>query len=228
MPHHLAIKTALSTPRMGTYVAATTQVPSLPGAVALYTWNAQVSAAFMHLLHLCEVVIRNAVSEALSASYGPRWPWDNGFLLSLPHPANSKGLRLRDTVTAAAAKAEFARLPGSLASTDKAIAEMSFAFWEAMFTQRHDAGLWAARILTLFPNAPSRFTFYQLRSRIYGHLRTLRKLRNRIAHHEPIFARPLGKEFLMIDELIRFRCIRTADWMMRTQEVQRLLRMRPA
>lgn len=38
-----------------------------PAALALYVWNAEVSGAFMAPLHICEVVIRNAVSDALAA-----------------------------------------------------------------------------------------------------------------------------------------------------------------
>jgi len=65
-----AIKEALSAARLGTYEAATTAVPMLPGALALYAWNAQISAAMLAPLHLCEVVMRNAVSDALVAIYG--------------------------------------------------------------------------------------------------------------------------------------------------------------
>jgi hypothetical protein len=36
-------------------------------------------------------------------------------------------------------------------------------------------------------------TWFQLRSRIYGDLQVIRKLRDRIAHHEPIFTRNLRR-----------------------------------
>lgn len=67
---HQAIKLALSVPRMGTYEAATNVTPALTGAIALYTWNAQLSAALMYPLHVCEVAVRNAVSEAITQVYG--------------------------------------------------------------------------------------------------------------------------------------------------------------
>lgn len=44
------------------------------GALALYAWNAQVSAALMAPLHLCEVVVRNAAADAIAAVYGVNWP----------------------------------------------------------------------------------------------------------------------------------------------------------
>jgi len=48
-----------------------------PAALALYEWNAQISGAFMAPLHICEVVIRNAVSDALTDVRNTRsrpWP----------------------------------------------------------------------------------------------------------------------------------------------------------
>lgn len=105
MPSYLAIQASLSIPRMGTYTIATQRVPHAHGAIALYSWNAQISAAFIYPLHMCEVVIRNAVSEALTVAHGPRWPWDQGFLLSLPQPAGQHLFRPRDAVMSTADKA---------------------------------------------------------------------------------------------------------------------------
>ena len=86
IPPDQAIKAALSAARIATYEAATTTLPPLPGALALYAWNAQVSAAMLAPLHLCEVVIRNAVSDAITAIYGANWPWSITFVTSLPNP----------------------------------------------------------------------------------------------------------------------------------------------
>ena len=71
-----AVINSLSPSRIGTYeraVIATGDVSA--AALTLYDWNAQISGAFMTPLHLCEVVMRNAVSEALTTVYGDRWPW---------------------------------------------------------------------------------------------------------------------------------------------------------
>ena len=35
-------------------------------------------------ISVCEVVIRNAVDEALTALHGTNWPSDHGFYLTLP------------------------------------------------------------------------------------------------------------------------------------------------
>jgi hypothetical protein len=74
---------ALSASRLSKYYAAR---PAALDALELYAWNAHVSASLMVPAHFAEVVTRNAVSDALTAIYGPRWPWDRGFELSLPNP----------------------------------------------------------------------------------------------------------------------------------------------
>lgn len=85
------VKAALSAARVGTYEAAAGIIDAATGladpnstkALDLYSWNALVSGALLMPLHICEVVVRNAVSEALEAVYGARWPWNTRFELSL-------------------------------------------------------------------------------------------------------------------------------------------------
>lgn len=88
-PHQAQlINWALSAPRMATYEQAiVAEADYLPvAALELYDWNAQVSGAFMAPLHICEVVMRNTVSDALTAVYGARWPSSPVFETSLPAP----------------------------------------------------------------------------------------------------------------------------------------------
>lgn len=63
-----SIKASLSAARVGTYeayVGGHAGVDQTKKALNLYMWNAQVSAAFLVPLHICEVVTRNALSEVL-------------------------------------------------------------------------------------------------------------------------------------------------------------------
>lgn len=183
-----------------------------PAALALYDWNAQVSGAFMAPLHICEVVIRNAVSDALSAVYGERWPWETVFETSLPSqrrgysPRTDLQLNRREQTT-----------------TGKVIPELKFVFWQRMFTNRYDVRLWDVHLRRVLPNLDPTKTVVQLRQEIYADLEHVRRLRNRIAHHEPIFRRDLGDDLDKITALIRFRCELTADWMMQGQRVTEYL-----
>ena len=86
-----AIKNALSAARMSTYetaieTAIETVTDNALATLELYAWNAQVSGALLTPLHICEVVVRNTVSDVLKATYGERWAWSASFERSLPDP----------------------------------------------------------------------------------------------------------------------------------------------
>lgn len=227
MSPDLARQATLSIPRMDTYLSACAgRASPLGSAIELYTWNSEVSAAFMHPLHFCEVVIRNAVSDALATTYGAQWPWEKGFLLSLPNPSSKNAFKPREALIKARNKA-LASAGGGNPSTGKVIAEMNFAFWESMFTKRNDPSLWQNQLLGLFPNAPSSTPYYVLRGGIYTSLYNIRMLRNRIAHHEPIFSRNLEKDYMDVLSLIGYRCKHTAELVDQVQLVKALLARKP-
>ncbi|WP_407319689.1 hypothetical protein UQW22_04510 [Isoptericola halotolerans] len=51
-----------------------------------------------------------------------------------------------------------------------------------------------------------------LRGRVDGDLEAIRKLRNRMAHHEPVFARNLSSDLLRMYELVDVRSPETGAW----------------
>jgi hypothetical protein len=207
----------LSEARMGTYVAAVRgSQDSDTSALALYAWNAQVSAALLVPLHICEVVLRNAVSEAIEAIYGSRWPWSTGFEQSLPAP--SSGYSPRQDLLRARSHAP---------TTGKVIPELKFIFWQRMFTERHDRRLWNLDLIRVLVNLDNRKTIRESRQEIYADLEGARVLRNRIAHHEPIFARNLSKDFESLVMLIGLRSTVAAAWMLDHQQASALIASRP-
>lgn len=111
--------------------------------------------------------------------------------------------------------------------TGKVVAELKFVFWQKMFTQRFDARLWDGRIISLFPNTAVAVEA-GLRSRIYSDLEVIRKLRNRMAHHEPIFARNLNAELDQILDLIQLRSAEVSAWVRANESVSRVLLTKPA
>jgi hypothetical protein len=211
-----AIKATLSTPRIETYEAATPDDPTLSSALALYAWNAQVSAALLAPLHICEVSIRNAISEAIVAAHGPQWPWSAGFVRSLPNP-----------LVGYSARSDLLSSRVNKTTTGQVIADLKFVFWQTMFTSRFDARLWTHHLRTVLPHADEHKTTAQIRSMVYSELEQIRKLRNRIAHHEPIFQRNLATDFQKIHDLIATRCPITAAWMLQNQGAQALILNKP-
>lgn len=204
----------LSTARMSTYMKATGHDTAL--ALELYVWNARISSALMIPSHFAEVSTRNAAHDALTDKYGSDWPWNASFERSLPHGAPRKYSPNTDLVSTRR----------SLDSTGKVIAELKFAFWENLFTSRHDKRLWKTHINELFPAAATDAA--TLRNRIRQDLEDIRKLRNRIAHHEPIFTRDLASSLNKMMDLIRLRSDETAVLVESIEEATLLLAIRPA
>jgi hypothetical protein len=137
------VRNALSTARMGTYeVLATAAGRDLEGALALYAWNAQVSGALLPPLHICEVVVRNAVADALEALYGARWPWSATFERSLPKTKGPVYSTLDDLL----------KTRQRFRTTGQVIAELKFAFWGTLFTGRHDTRIWDPHLRRVLPN----------------------------------------------------------------------------
>ncbi|WP_199190818.1 hypothetical protein [Photobacterium sp. NCIMB 13483] len=213
------IKETLSAARIGTYETAiglNGNPLSTEHALKLYGWNAQVSAAFFSPLHLCEVVIRNAVASALEAKYGDRWPWSPSFEGSLPNP--NKGYNPRKDLINSRKR---------MLTTGKVIPELNFVFWQKMLTSRFDSRLWDSHLHQVFPNHVAGTSVSVLRCRLHNDLEQVRKLRNRIAHHEPIIARNLDDDFEKISSLIEVRCLPTSNWMMKNQFVTPLMSLKP-
>jgi hypothetical protein len=212
-----AIKTAISPARIATYETAigTANVDEL-AALHLYAWNAQVSGALLTPLHLCEVVIRNAVAAALESVYGTQWPWATVFERSLPDPRIGYSPR-RDLMNARR----------STQATGKVIPELKFVFWQKMFTQRYDERLWIPYLTSVLPNMDVAKTITERRTMIYQYLDQIRYLRNRIAHHEPIFNRALADDYHKIIELVRFRCEITAFWLSDNQTALETIAKKP-
>lgn len=208
-----AILAALSSPRLSTYLAVTDW--DLGRALQLYGWNARVSAALMLPAHFAEVTTRNAVDDALTEVYGPTWPWEPSLERSLPNPSKAYSPRKDLQLTR-----------HRHTTTGKVIAELKFVFWQTMFTARHDTRIWNHQILTLFPGATNAESA-DLRGRIYGDLEAIRLLRNRLAHHEPIFTRDLTDDLAKILDLVALRSSDAASWVRAMEKATSLLTERP-
>jgi hypothetical protein len=211
-----AVRKALSPARMARFETAVSATPPSQSAQDLYAWNALTSGAFLMPLHICEIVTRNAVSEVLEARYGSQWPWSAGFERSLPDPNKGYNPR-RDLANARKHRIE----------TSSVIPELNFYFWQSMFTGRHDARLWSNSLSKAFPELQSQQTVQQSRRQIFENLEQIRRLRNRVAHHEPILGRDLMKDYERIRSMISIRCPLTAQWMTEHQEAVRLIHSRP-
>lgn len=203
----------LSAPRFATYLAE--KNGDKEAALELYLWNLRLSSAFFVPLQICEVSVRNSIVAAIEKSYGANWPWERGFEISLRNPPTGYSPR-RDLLGLR-----------SLPTSGKIVAELKFIFWEKMFTHGHDGAIWNAHFRTVFPHTDPAKSVQILRKEGNDTLFAIRDLRNRIAHHEPIFRRPIQQEYDRIRSVILWTDPVAADWVDKVQTVSDLIAQRP-
>jgi hypothetical protein len=161
----------LSAPRLAPYVAAC--AGDLGRGVALYRWNASVSAALWEIMGHGEIILRNAIHDALSERHrrdrAPGEWFDDA---------------RRELEPRALADVAVARHRASRTTPDpppgKVVAELSFGFWRYLLARRYTPTLWPA-IRHSFPHLPRGG-----RNDLENAVIRLHLLRNRIAHHEPL------------------------------------------
>ncbi|MCO5969374.1 hypothetical protein [Actinoallomurus soli] len=127
------------------------------------------------VLQYVEVGLRNAVHLNLCEKYG-RDEWWEARGLSLHHVTQDMIVAVTD---------KLARIkPGW--SADDVVAKLPFGFWIALFGRSHEHVLWYRGLRSAVPG-------YRLRRRdpLHRELDLLRTLRNRVAHHQPIYHRHL-------------------------------------
>ena len=217
----IALKSALSAARINTYeIAAGITGNEDLSWLNLYLWNAQISGEFLTPLHICEVVIRNAVADAIEQQYGNQWPWSKTFQTSLPSSSFLKVYNPQKNLCDVSKKQ---------VTVGKVIPKLNFMFWQKMFTKRHDVRLWNKYLLNVMPGCDKAQSIKNLRQSNFQDIDTVRELRNRIAHHEPIFKRDLANDYNTIIRLITYRSQETADWIFLNHygRIQEILNKKP-
>lgn len=212
------LETSFSRERLATYRRAARQ--DREKAARLYVWNAGVSAAFYGPLQGLEVTLRNAMHRKLADRYGEAW-YDN----------SSMGLDRGTLERIGGARTELAR-DGHRDDPHRIVAALSFGFWVSLLGPggRLGDGRRANYEMTLWrPALRGTFVHRAALNRRQAHrpLNALRKLRNRIAHHEPIFARDLTRDHDRILEVAGWISPVTRAWIEHHSRVPAILGIAP-
>lgn len=181
----------LSAERLGPYRVACGG--DLAAALALYEWNAEVSGALGTTLGHLEVLLRNAMHDALTtwstARHGePRWYLDPGGLLTADAARDVDTARRRAT------------RDGRPETSGRVVAELTFGFWRYLVASRYERTLWLDCLRQAFPELRGR----GMRRDVSNAVRDLHLARNRMAHHEPMFNRSIND--------LRTEALRVAGW----------------
>lgn len=174
----------LSRPRLDVYRVAAHRDDS--AALALYEWNAQLSAALGHDLAHLEVGLRNAYDRALTEHLDLPHHWtscgDQVFAPVLRVRKRGNGGKVTVDVNArprASLERAIREAGGSRAPAGKVIAQLTFGFWRYLTSTAHEITLWRPALHHAFPVGTSRTS-------VDSPVGRLHELRNRVAHHEPL------------------------------------------
>ncbi|MCK5385267.1 MAG: Abi family protein [Alphaproteobacteria bacterium] len=200
------LEKSLSCDRLNTYTQETNH--NKENALNLYLWNSETSAAFYPPLQCLEIALRNSIHYELSQIYSAQDWYDHIQL-------NNIGQRKIDIAKNTIRQRRSAIDPPHM------VAELSFGFWLSLLNRRYHQKLWISGLHKAFPHA------HMKRSKILYTLNHLRILRNRIAHHEPIFKRHLEQDYTSIITSIGWICHDTARWTKHHHIVDNILSRKP-
>jgi hypothetical protein len=149
-------------------------------AVALYNWNAEVSAAFLEVLYHLEILFRNAIDQQFPTS-----ATDSQLTILKPDVWLCDSTVLtdesREKVNDAIRRLQREK---KRPTRGRVIASLSFGFWQALFSGVYE-GLWRTKLAGAFPNGNGK------RRQVANLSGPILHFRNRIAHHEAIFSSDL-------------------------------------
>ena len=211
------LESTLSPQRLSTYVRAVPEHDK-EQALRLYIWNIALSSAFYGMLQGLEVTMRNTMHKQLAATYGSAW-YDNS-LIGL----DDGGMKRIRT-----AKSRLARSGRKRISPAQVVAGLSFGFWVSLLGHggriaelnrraNYEMTIWRPALRQAFPTARA-----LTRKRAHAALDELRILRNRIAHHEPIFNRQHKVDYQLILTVTGWISPTTSEWLDHHNRVHMLL-----
>lgn len=146
-------------------------------AMTLYRKNLQLTQEMFTLISCFEVALRNAIDRECKAHLGADWLRDS---IRTGGVFDHSDFRLTEKAIREAVNGL------NPYSHNKVVAELGFGFWRFLFAQKQYRAT-GQILLRIFPSKPtSTPTLTYNHTYIFNELAKLNKMRNRMAHHEPI------------------------------------------
>ena len=142
-------------------------------AITHYKSNILISESFYPLLAVLEVGLRNSIDYQLTKRFNDREWYDNKDFVKIANRFQIDRISQART-NIYTEKKEIT--PGRI------ISELSFGFWTSLFDTKFEMTLWK-NLRLAFPNCPKNI---RKRKTMSSKFNGIRKLRNRIFHHEAI------------------------------------------
>ncbi len=156
-------------------------------SVQRYLWNIALSESLYPAVQGVEIGLRNTLDHAIALEYGDDWLFGGSILFPREQEAvRQLAKRLGST--------------GSGTSRHACLGGLGFGFWTALLSRSYDGVLWPDLMPAAFPLVPRRI---RSRTELSKRANGVRKLRNRVSHHEPIWHwHDLGTQHRATAELI--------------------------
>lgn len=214
--HHSlrSIEAVLQRQRLERYIAAAGS-RERDALFRFYLWNCALSEAFYLPLQFAEVACRNAIHRALLEKLGEQW-FQNTTLMNLL--SDRYKAELRKCISEERAD------HGVLMTAHHVCSALTFGFWEHLTTKRFGRLIWQMGVSRYFTNAPPRTELVSLHDLI----ESVRRWRNRIAHHKAVFDKGPSRKHQDLLLLLRWVSPETADWVGSISRVQRVIDVKPA
>lgn len=188
------LETALSLDRLTKYVRLAEG--NKEKTLELYTYNTRLSESLYTPIQGLEVCVRNAVGERMRGAFGDDW-YEAG-KAPLQYPLTAMIDKAKDNLDT----------KHKIHGHGGMVSELNFGFWVTILSPRYDDPLWRSTLRHAFPHRPKG----QERKQVHNALNSIRRLRNRVAHHEPILHRDLEGDHNLIQKIIGWTCADTAEW----------------
>ena len=187
-----ALERSLSRERLTYYLGEC--AGDLECALRMYELNTRISAAFYVPLQGLEVLVRNDMNMQMQAAFGADW-------------LDLSAVRLQQTQIDDIKKT-IAKSDHDEPTNGAIVAELPFAFWVGLLGPKNENEIWRKALYKAFAHRP-RGTERKI---VHNALDSIRRLRNRIAHHEKILHRNLCANHATILMIAGWCCPATRDW----------------
>jgi Abi-like protein len=187
------LRDSLSKPRFNTYVKATNG--NEIAAIELYEWNMRISQSMYIYLQTWEIVLRNKLNEFLCWKFNADWPYDER--RAVRNLAGREKKKLFDAIERQQRERSIDK-----PSTPMIVADLSAGFWVSLLSAHYVIPFsWRYNMGRIFPNDK-----YFNTDSAWPSCNELLILRNRIAHHEPVFYMPLEALYWELNKAVSGMC----------------------
>jgi len=147
-------------------------------AMDLYRFNMRLAHEMFSVISMFELSLRNAIDAELRNRYGNQW------LIDAMSPISGRLSKNSTRNTYGIIMNALIKMPDVRRTQDCLIAELEFGVWRYFFAQPQYAAMGHC-LMNIFPQLSSYRAGYTY-SQVYNDLDGINRVRNRIAHHEPI------------------------------------------